>query len=104
MRGLSWFWSGAGDDELWNEVHGHLKALIKAGYTRIGLMRSDLDAGELAPVLVVFSDGTIYATIKGAKANTHHGWSIYNLARDAYKEHVLPKIKNAASKTTNKPE
>lgn len=79
-----------GDQALFEQIESTLNALVRSGYTRIGLIYGDLKEGEKAPVVGIMADGTIYATIKDAKANTEIKWKAYNLVKDAYEEFVLP--------------
>jgi hypothetical protein len=81
-----------GDNVFHKEIEGHLKALIHNGYQRLGLVLADLESNEQHAVIAVFSDGTLYAVVKQAKADLETGWNIYNLVRDAYQEHILPKM------------
>lgn len=81
-----------GNESFNQEIKGHLKALINDDYKRIGLVLADLEINETNPVIGIFSDGTLYAVVKDAKADLETGWKIYNLVRDAYQEHIWPKL------------
>lgn len=86
-----------GSNELIKETKNQLKALVHRGYNRLGIILCDINPGEAGAVVGVVSNGTSYAAVKDAKPTTLILWQIYSLVRDAYQEHILPKIKNSQS-------
>ena len=81
-----------GSEQLTTQTTGKMKALYHKGFTRIGIVLSDLNPGETSPVLGVIADKAPYAIIKKAKPDDITAWKIFNLVQDAYQEFVCPKV------------
>ncbi|MCB0518522.1 MAG: hypothetical protein H6577_10090 [Lewinellaceae bacterium] len=87
-----------GSQELIEQTEGQLKALVSKGYDRLGVILCDLTPGEIAPVIGIVADGTVFAAIKGAQVNAQTKLDTYRLVNEAYRETVLPKPSDSLRK------
>lgn len=76
------------DQKLLDEVEGNLKAVIRNGYQRIGLILSDNFPNEEYPTISIYADGKVYAVIDSPKANSKTSLSVYKLIIDAYQDAI----------------
>ena len=77
------------DQKLLDEVEGNLKAIIRNGYQRIGLILSDNFPNEENPVLSIYADGKVYAVIDSPKADSKTSLSVYKFIIDAYQDSIV---------------
>lgn len=82
-------------EELINETKDNLKALVLRGYDRIGMILCGFRPDETLPVIGIVSDGTMYATIKGAKPDARTMLDMYSFVEGAYQANILPLLGNS---------
>jgi len=77
------------DQKLLDEVEGNLKAIIRNGYQRIGLILSDNFPNEENPVLSIYAGGKVYAVLDSPTADSKTSLSVYKLIIDAYQKSIV---------------
>ena len=85
-----------GSQKLIDKTESNMKALVRSGYGRIGLILADNFPNEKNEVVGIFSGGHVYAVIEDARSSAYDDWAVYNLVKDAYEEDITPKLKNNA--------
>ena len=77
------------NQKLLDEVEGNLKAAVRNGYQRIGLILSDNFPNEEYPTISIYADGKVYAVIDSPKVDSKTSLSVYKLIIDAYQDSIV---------------